>query len=53
MGAIDMGGFIVSDASHRDMSSPSLTEFSGDVLGDLRSPVPIEKSAKAPTESTL
>ena len=40
MGAMEQGVFMVSDASHRDISSPSVMEFSGEVLGDGRSPVP-------------
>lgn len=39
MGAMELGAFMVSDASQRDMSSPSVTEFSGDEFGDERSPV--------------
>jgi hypothetical protein len=42
MGAMEVGGFMVSDASHRDMSSPPVMEFSGEVLGDGRSPVPMQ-----------
>lgn len=38
MGAMEEGGFMVSDASHLDMSSPSVMEFSGEVLGEGRSP---------------
>jgi hypothetical protein len=38
MGAMEEGVFMVSDASQRDMSSPSVMEFSGDVFGDGRSP---------------
>lgn len=50
MGAMGVLAFMVSEASQRDMSSPSVTEFSGEELGEERRPA---KEAMPHTCTTL